>query len=129
MSRHPYTRPVSRTTWWLRQARYTRYMLRELSSLFIGAFGLLLIVGLFRLSQGRAVYDAFLAGAGSMTFMVFAALTMIFAIYHSYTWFVVTPKAMPIALGGKQLPGSAIIAAHWVAFVIASALVWWLVSS
>jgi len=126
MTRRPYLQKPQRFGWWFRQARYTRYMLREVSSLFIGAYTLVLIVGLYRLSQSQVAYESFLANAMGTFGMLFAIVALCFAIYHTYTWFVVTPKAMPIAIAGKRLPGAAIIAGHWAGFFIASALVWWL---
>jgi len=104
-------------------------MMREVSSLFIGTYSLVLIAGLFRLSQGRVSYDAFLTNAKGTFGILFAVVTLLFSIYHTYTWFVVTPKAMPIVIAGKRLPGVAIIASHWAGFFIASAIVWWLIWS
>lgn len=129
MSRRPYIREPSRTGWWLRQPRYIRYMLREISSLFIGIYVLILIVGLFQLSKGRAAYEAYLATAEGPAGLAFAVLAMFFAVYHTYTWFQVTPKAMPLMLGGKRVPGVIIVAAHWFGFVVISVALWALVGS
>jgi fumarate reductase subunit C len=129
MSRRPYVREVSKTGWWLQQPRYIRYMMREISSLFIGIYVLLLIVGLYQLAQGQAAYEAFLATAKGPAGMIFAVLAMIFAVYHSYSWFQVTPKAMPLMVGSKKVPGAFIIAAHWFGFVVVSAAFWALVGS
>jgi len=127
MSRRPYIRETSRTGWWLRQPRYIRYMMREISALFIGAYALVLIVALFELSQGEAAYEAFLAAAKGPAGLTFAVITMVFAIYHTYTWFQVTPKAMPLMFAGKRVAGPIIIAAHWIAFAVASVALWLLV--
>ena len=35
MSRNPYVRPVSRTTWYMRNGRYRKYMLREVARSYI----------------------------------------------------------------------------------------------
>ena len=110
--------------WWLKQPRYVRYMMREISALFIGIYVLVLIVGLFQLSEGEAAYEAFLATAEGPVGSTFAVFALAFAIYHSYTWFQVTPKAMPLTLGGKRVPGAIIIAAHWFGLVLVSAVLW-----
>lgn len=127
MSRRPYIRELSRKGWWLSQPRYIRYMMREISALFIGTYVLVLIVGLFQFSRGEAAYTAFLSAAGGTVGLVFALTTMIFAIYHTYTWFQVTPKAMPLMFAGKRVAGSIIVAAHWIVFALASAVLWLLV--
>ncbi len=127
MSRRPYIREPSKTGWWLEQPRYIRYMAREMSALFIGIYGLILIVGLFRLSQGEIAYEAFLATVEGPAGLIFAIVAFVFAVYHTYTWFQVTPKAMPLMMGGKRLSGAIIIAAHWLGFVVVSAALWLLV--
>jgi len=129
MSRRPYIREPSRTGWWLEQPRYIRYMLREISALFIGIYALALIVGLFQLSKGQAAYEGFLAATAGPAGRTFAVLAMLFAIYHTYTWFQVTPKAMPLTLAGKRVPGAFIIAAHWFGFFLVSAALWLLAGS
>ncbi len=128
MSRRPYERELPKT-WWLRQPRYVRYMMREMSAFFIGAYILLLIVALSQLAQGKAAYEAFLAIATGPVEMLFAFVTLLFAIYHSVTWFQVTPKAMPLMLAGKRIPGALIIAAHWFGFAVFGAALWLLVGS
>ena len=50
MSRRPYTRKVKRS-WWLGRRRYVVYMVRELTSLFVGLYCALLVVGLWRLAE------------------------------------------------------------------------------
>ena len=129
MSRRPYVREPSRTGWWLSQPRYIRYMMREISSLFIGTYVLVLIAGLFQFSRGEAAYAAYLSAAKGTIGLIFAVTTMIFAVYHTYTWFQVTPKAMPLMFAGKRVAGSIIVAAHWIVFALASLVLWLLVSS
>ena len=53
MSRRPYVRKVERS-WWLQHPRYVAYMIRELTSLFVGLYCALLAIGLIRLAQGHA---------------------------------------------------------------------------
>jgi fumarate reductase subunit C len=104
-------------------------MMREMSAAVIGIYVLVLIAGLLQLSRGEAAYKAFLAAIEGPAGLTFAVIAMIFAIYHSYTWFQVTPKAMPLMFGGKRLPGAIIVAAHWAGFVVVSAALWLLVGS
>ena len=129
MSRRPYKFEPSKTGWWLKQPRYVRYMMREMSAAFIGIYTLVLIAGLFRLSQGEGAYAEFLATAEGLVGLTFAVVAMVFAIYHTYSWFQVTPKAMPLMIGGKRIPGVFIVAAHWLGFVVVSVALWLLVGS
>ena len=52
MSRKPLVRECPPTTWYFRQPRYLRYMSREITSIFVGAYCVLLVVGLHRLANG-----------------------------------------------------------------------------
>lgn len=120
MSRRPYQRPVPKW-WWLGQGRYTRYMIRELTCVFIGAYAGLLLVGLWRLSQGRAAFEAFLDAVQSPLGIAFHGLVLLFALYHMATWFGLTPQAMPLRVGERKVPGPAIVAAHYLVWIVVSA--------
>ena len=122
MSRRPYVRAVRRT-WWLRQPRYVVYMIRELTSLFIGLYSAWLVIGLVRLAQGRTAWEAFLAATSSPPAVLFQLVCLAFAAYHSITWFTVTPKAMPLTLQGKPVSGNIIVAGHYAAWALVSLVV------
>lgn len=118
-----YIRPTARFSWWLKQQRYVNYMMREVSSLFIGLFSLLMVCGLFQLSQGEEAFTSWTDTLWNDMFIL-SVVMLIFSAYHSYTWFKVTPKAMPLKLSGKRIAGSIIIGAHLLAWALASAFVW-----
>ena len=122
MSRRPYVRAVKRS-WWLGHRRYVVYMIRELTSLFVGLYCAVLAVGLFRLAQGRTAWDGFLAALSSPAGVAFQLVCLVFAAFHSVTWFAVTPKAMPLTLRGESVPGGAIVGAHYVAWGAVSLIV------
>ncbi len=106
MSRRPYIRKVKRS-WWLGRRRYVVYMVRELTSLFVGLYCALLVVGLWRLAAGRAAWDGFLAALSSPLGALFQLVCLAFAAYHSVTWFALTPKAMPLAVRRRRIGGGA----------------------
>jgi fumarate reductase subunit C len=117
----PYVREIPRVLWFLRHPRYVRYMARELSCIFIGAYAVVLVVGLFRLAQGQAAWEGFLAALGSPAGLAFHLVALGFAAYHSVTWFNLTPKALPLRLGERPVPGILIAGAHYAFWVICSA--------
>ena len=122
MSRRPFVRKVERN-WWLQHPRYVVYMIRELTSLYVGLYCALLVVGLVRLAQGRAAWDAFVAAVSSPLGVIFQLVCLSFAIYHSVTWFALTPKAMPLTIKGEPVPGIAIVGAHYAAWAAVSIVV------
>ena len=127
MSRRPYQRPVSATLWWLTQPRYIRYMAREASCIFIGAYTGVVVAGLVRLSQGAVAWNGFVEALQAPASVIFHLLALAFALYHTTTWFNVTPKAMPLQIGEARLPDSAIIGAHYAGWAVVSALIMYLV--
>jgi fumarate reductase subunit C len=119
MNRRPYIRKVERS-WWLHHRRYVLYMIRELTSLFVGLYCALLVVALIQLAQGRAAWDEFVAALSSPPGVIFQLVCLAFATYHSVTWFALTPKAMPLMIKGEPVPGIAIVGAHYVAWAVVS---------
>jgi len=120
MSRAPYVREIQKFRWFFRQSRYLRYMTRELSCLFIGAYTLLLVCGIGRLAEGRAAYETFLEALTSPLSIVLHLLALGFAIYHSVTWFNLTPKALPLQIGEELMPGWVVAGAHYLVWALLS---------
>ena len=73
-----------------------------------------------RLAQGPAAGDAFLAAARTPGGLAFQLICLLFAAYHSVTWFAVTPKAMPLMLRGEPVAGGVIVGAHYAAWLLIS---------
>ena len=119
----PYVRPLSKTSWFLTQTRYKRYMAREVTCLFIFAYTFLLVWGLKRLSEGPDAFYAFVQALGSPLGVLFNLVVLIAAVYHSTSWFNVTPQAMPIQRGEEFVPGKIIVGAHYALWAVASLIV------
>ena len=123
MSRRPFVREMPKTHWFLRQPRYLRYMAREVTCVFIGAYAVLLLIALARLAEGREAYEGFLRALGSSAGIAFQVVVLAFALYHTVSWFSVTPKAMPIQRGEEFVPGGIIIGAHYAGWIAISIVV------
>jgi len=128
MSRQPYIRPMPKTTWYMRQGRYKIYMLREMTCLLVGFYSFLVIFGLAALAQNSAdAWQQFLASQQNAAMITFHAFALIyFLIYQTFAWFELAPKAMPLHLGEKKLPDSFIVIAHYAAWAVLSAVIFWL---
>ena len=120
MSRRPYARAIT-SEWIFRHPRYLRYMVREFSCLFIGGWTLLMAWGLKQLSEGPAAWAAFLEILKSPASIAFHVLALGFAIYHSVTWFNLTPQALPLQRGEEFGPDWVISGAHFAAWGVVSA--------
>ena len=51
-----YVRPMQ--GWWRRNPYFVRYMIREGSSVFLAIYAVILLLGLYRLTQGEVAWDA-----------------------------------------------------------------------
>jgi len=125
MSRKPYVRKMT-SEWIFRHPRYLRYLAREFSCLFIGGWTLLMVWGLKQLAEGPAAWAAFLECLQSPASIVFHVLALAFAVYHSITWFNLTPKALPLQVGEEFVPDAAISGAHFGAWAVLSLAVLYL---
>jgi len=125
VTRKPYVRPMT-WRWIVRHPRYVRYMAREFSCLFIGGWTLLMVWGLKQLAEGPAAWAAFLECLQSPASIVFHVLALAFAVYHSITWFNLTPKALPLQVGEEFVPDAAISGAHFGAWAVLSLAVLYL---
>jgi fumarate reductase subunit C len=118
MSRKPYVRPVSKMGWYFKHPRYLRYMSREVTCIFIGAFALLMVCTLERLSKGQATFDAFMAAITGPWSALGLLVILAFAVHNATSWFNVTPKALPVQMGEEFLAGKYIIGAHYAVWLV-----------
>lgn len=105
-NRRPYVRSMD--GWWKRDPYFVRYMAREVTAIFVAAYAVVLLVGLVRLSQGEAAYDAWLQALQTPLSLVFHLVVLAVFCYHTWSWFNIMPKTMPIMfVGGKRVqPGT-----------------------
>jgi fumarate reductase subunit C len=122
-NRKPFVRKLSKTSWFMTSSRYKSYMLHELSSIFVAIYTAILIVGLFRLGQGRAAWEGWLDGVTSGLGVIFHLIAFAFAIIHTTSWFKAVPQAMRIQQGEHIVPGKLIIGAHYGVWTFVSLLV------
>ena len=118
-----YVRPMR--GWWRRNPYFVRYMIREGSCVFLAIYTIILLVGLYRLTQGEAAWNAWREALTSTPSILFHWLALLTVSYHAYTWWKVAPKTAPdLRLGGRALPESLITAGGLLATLAASVLVY-----
>ena len=114
------------TYWWLGRASYLAFILRELSSIFVGWFAVYLLLLVRAVSQGASSYEAFLDWSGRPAVLALNVVSLLFIVYHAITWFNLAPKEMVVRVGNTRVPGWLIAGSNYFACAIASALVVWL---
>ncbi len=109
-------------TWWLKKKSYFFFMLRELSSVFIALFLLVYLYQIYQLTQGAEAYVAFIRRLSSPGWILFNMIALLFAVYHSITWFQSTAVVLPVRLGEHLVPRQTVTALHigaWMAVSLA----------
>jgi fumarate reductase subunit C len=117
-------------TWWLRgNPRYFRFMLREISSVFIGIFLVVLLVQIHQLGRGPEAYAAFVMKLRSPGWIVFHVVALAFALYHSVTWLNLTAVVQVVRFGERQVPARLVAAGAFAAWGVVSLVIlfWFLV--
>ena len=118
-----YVRPMQ--GWWRRNPYFLRYMIRETSSVFLAVYAIVLLVGLWRLAQGEAAWNAWRAAHANPVSALFHGLALLSVGYHAYTWWKVAPKTAPdLRIGGRPLPEMVIMGGGLLATVGTSILVY-----
>ena len=116
--RRPYVRSMD--GWWRRDAYFIRYMAREVTAVFVAAYAAVLLVGLVRLGQGEAAFNAWLQALKSPLSLLFHLILLATFVYHTWSWFNIMPKTLPmIFVGGKRLQPGTITGTGLAAAVVA----------
>jgi fumarate reductase subunit C len=114
--------------WWLSRRSYLIFVLRELTSLFVAWFVAYLLWLVYAVGSGPEAYQSFLDWSARPWMVAINAIALAFTIFHTVTWFAVTPQAMPSRVRGRKLPAPAIgIALYGAWFAVSAFLVWLLV--
>jgi fumarate reductase subunit C len=114
------------TYWWLERWPYVVFILREISSVFVAWFVLYLLVLIRAVSLGDMPYEAFLRWSRNPAILVLNVVTLLFVTFHAITWFNLAPRAMVVHMRGKRVPPALIAGSNYAAWVVASAVVAWL---
>ncbi|MGB7293012.1 MAG: fumarate reductase subunit C [Thermodesulfobacteriota bacterium] len=122
----PYIRSIPKT-WWLGQRSYLLFMIREFTSVFIAGYCIFLLIFIYKLGQGPEVYGGIIDFLSSPLSIVLHIAALIFAIYHSVTWFNLTPQVLVLRIGEEKIPAFLISGANIVAWLLLSAIVAWII--
>ncbi|HEY5564708.1 MAG TPA: fumarate reductase subunit C [Rhodothermia bacterium] len=131
--RSKYTSPRSRRYvkrvpifWWVRKWSYTKFILRELSSVSVAAYAVVLILLVQVVGAGPAQYQEFMELFESPVSIGLNIVALAFVLLHSVTWFNLAPKALVIRVGNKVVPPMLIVGMNYAAWIVVSAAVVWI---
>jgi fumarate reductase subunit C len=121
-----YRQPVSRL-WWLKRRSYLLFILRELSSVFVAWFVAYLLVLVYAVGEGESSYQRFLDWSANPFVIALNVVALAFVVLHSVTFFQAAPTTTVVRLRGRRVPGPALAAPIFAAWVVVSAFLIWLV--
>lgn len=112
--------------WWLGKASYVGFIARELTSLAVAYTALLLVCQVRALRAGEEAAERLAAWLASPWALALHGAVLVVLLLHTLTWLHLAPKAMLVKLGGRRVPGAAILAGHYAGWLAASLLVGWI---
>ena len=112
--------------WWVRRWVHTRFILRELTSVFVAYSALVMLIQVRAMGLGENAYAQFSVWLETPTALILNAIAFLFVAYHSVTWLRLAPRALVIRLGSRQVSDAAIVAGNFLALGVTSALVAWI---
>lgn len=123
--RKPLVRPYPKD-WFLRTRAYRLFMLRELTSVCIAGYLVFLLWWLYQLGKGPDGYRELLSVMRHPLSIGLHAVVLIAALWHSITWFNLTPAVMPLRIGEEKLPNAVIsIATGYGPWLVLSGVILW----
>ena len=124
MTQPRYRQPVS-LFWWTRRRSYLLFVLRELSSVAVAWFVVHFLLLVTAVHRGPVAYQEFLEWSASPLLLLVNLVALAFVLLHAVTWFNLAPKAIVVRMQGRQVPPRAVAAGHFGAWLVASAVVFW----
>lgn len=121
-----YLRPIS-NIWWLKRKPYILFMIREITSVFVAGYCIFLISLIFKLGQGSVAYSNLIITLKSPISMVLHLIVLVFVLYHTITWFNLTPKILVLYKGEERISQKLIAGTFYIGWVIISIIIIWLI--
>ena|SRR5438874_13425478 len=112
-------RPALGLGWWARHRHYLLYMVREFTPIPFGIWLLWFLVEIARLRNGPNGYYPHLSTA----FVVFSAVVLFFAVWHSVTFLSLSGLIVRLPLGERVLTGRPITALFFFGWLVVSVVV------
>lgn len=106
--------------WWIKQKPYLVFIIRELTSLFVAAYALFLMFQVYALRSGPEQWEALLIWLYSPFSVSLHIVILVFVLFHSITWFQLTPKTFVLRFSGKKIPDGVIVSVNFVVWLLIS---------
>ena len=115
--RKKYVRPMT-ATWWQKLDFYKAYMVREATCIVL-LYGVLCLAS--NPVPGLGIID-FISFLRNPIVVILNIITLIATLYHTATYFVMTPKVMNIIVKNERLPHHVLRNALWAVTAVISVI-------
>lgn len=112
--------------WWTARWPYVKFILRELTSIVVGIYAIVLMLLVHALSRGPEAYESMLALFEPTWSIVLHVLFLAALVFHTITWFNLAPAAMDFRIGSIKLPDRLVVAGNLVLWLVLSGIIAWL---
>jgi fumarate reductase subunit C len=96
-------------------------MLRELSSEFLAAYVVVLLLLVSKVHDGHHAFTGMQQTLKSPGMLVFNSVVLVFALLHTATWFQAVPKALPLRRGEEKVSPVLLVGMHYGLMLVLSA--------
>jgi len=125
MMKHRYQTPMG-PLWFLKREGYRRFMVREMTAFAMAAFLVYLLYWLRAIGDGYTAFVQMVELTRNPVTVTLLALAFGAVLYHSITWFNLTPKIMPMYVAEEKIPDvwAAIIMGYLPCAAVTTVILW-----
>ena len=113
--------------WWLHRWVDIRFISRELTSVFVAGYSVILLFYIRSVRQGPEAFARMSERLTSPLWIALHCFALVALVYHSITWFNLAPKAMVVKVGATRIPNMVIVLLNYGGWVSISIVLIWLV--
>ncbi len=112
--------------WFLRRAGFRRFMAREMTAFALAVFLVYLLYWLRAIGDGYTAFVQMVEFTRNPVSVTLLALAFGAMLYHSITWFNLTPKIMPMYVAEEKVPDlwAAIIMGYLPCSAVSAVVLW-----
>jgi fumarate reductase subunit C len=109
--------------WWAGNRRYVKFIARELTAVLVLYTALLLLAFLVVVDRGPEAYAAFQGWLARPWVLALHIFVLAGLLFHTVTWLNLAPKALVLRMGSLRVPPRFVLAGHYLAWFVLSAVV------
>jgi fumarate reductase subunit C len=117
---YPWRQPAG---WWLKNRHYFLYMIRELTAVFAALWVVLFMLQLPKIAAGLDARAEWLNDIQSPGWVVFSLASLLFVLYHGWTFFTATGTIVYVRLGKNPTPPGLINGFMFIAWAAATIII------